>query len=84
MLSHMCAPSTLQAWAMAWARLGDLDAHLALFGRCAHHARCRMGPCAGAFSINDDKAAESLHLGYKILYSRICGLIGAHATIFDE
>jgi hypothetical protein len=43
-----------------------------------------MGSCACAVAINDNKAAESVHLVYEIMYSRICGLVGAHGAIFDE
>ena len=58
--------------------------YLAILDRRGDHARCRMGSRACAVAVDDDKTAESVHFVYEILDSRICGLVGAHATIFNE
>jgi hypothetical protein len=65
-------------------RLRRLYAYLAVLGRSSEHGRCRMGSRACAVAVDDDKTAESMHFVYEIPYSGICGLVGTHATIFDE
>src|ERR1700738_3596866 len=70
--------------AVACWRLRRLYAYLAVLGRCSEHAWWRIGSRACAVAVDNDKTTESMHFVYEIPYSGICGLVGTHATIFDE